>query len=276
MMDSAHTNKRASGRPSSLTKIEELRYVTLRSWSFSQREAGALARNLRRGRDGGRLALSASTRQRLDTLHGPFAETLTLPPGFSAVSLRNLPKRALVALADARGDVNNRKYQEAPGLRVVVKRVKSPQRRVLKVAEQPTQARPLVALPEESITYRAWHRASFVLVAFDIAPTDTMEKRFAHVRAWCLERSPPFELDADARRHLTPWEQIAATWDGEFIAYSARATLLLPFRDDAHPKITPASREAILCARSALQSERPQSVRKFNLPAFSPEDWPGE
>jgi len=120
MLDNAHT-KKAPGRPSSLTKIEEQRYVTLRNWNFSQREAGALARKLPRGRNGVRLHLSASVCQRLDKLHGPFAETLKLPSGHSEDSLRKLPERALVALADARGDVNNHKYQEAVGLRTVGK-----------------------------------------------------------------------------------------------------------------------------------------------------------
>jgi len=271
MLDNAHT-KKAAGRPSSLTKVEEQRYLTLRNWNFSQREAGALARNLPRGRGGAQPPLSASTCQRLDKLHGPFAETLKLPHGHNAVSLHKLPERALVALADARGDVDNHKYQEALGLRVAAKRAKRPKKAVLKVAEQLAQARPLVALPEESVTHRAWHRASFVLAAFYMAPADTMEKRFAHVREWCLERSLPIELDADARRHLTPWEQIAATWDGEFIADDAREALQLPFRDETHPRIAPATREAILSARSALQSERPQSMRKFNLPPFDPED----
>jgi len=276
MTDSAHPNKRASGRPSSLTQVEERRYVTLRNWHFSQREAGALARNLPRGRKGERLSLSASTCQRLDKLHGPYAETPTCLSSISVGSLRKLPERALVALADARGDVNNRKYQEALGLRVVVKRAKRLKKPVLKVAEQAAQTKPLGALTEESITYRAWHRASFVIVAFDIAPGDTMEERFAYVRQWCLERSFPFQLDAHAVRHLTPWEQIAATWDGEFISDAARATLQLPFRDDMHPRITPASRDAILSARSALQSECPQSTRRFILPPFDPEDGSNE
>ena len=276
MLDNAHT-KKAPGRPSSLTKIEEQRYVTLRNWNFSQREAGALARKLPRGRNGVRLHLSASVCQRLDKLHGPFAETLKLPSGHSEDSLRKLPERALVALADARGDVNNHKYQEAVGLRTVGKRIKRAKKPLLMAGEQPAQAIPLVALPEESITYQAWLRASLVLNAFYTAPTNTTEaKRFAHVREWCIEWGSPVELDADARRHLTPWEQIAATWDGEFIADSARKTLLLPFRDETHPRIAPTTREAILSARSTLRSERPQSTRKLHLSPFDPEDWANE
>jgi hypothetical protein len=275
---STHTQK-APGRPSSLTPTEEQRYVTLRNWDFSQREAGALARNLPRGRNGTRPPLSASTRQRLDTIHGPFTETLKLPSGHSADSLRKLPERALVALADARSDVSNRKYQEAAGLRTVVKPAQHAKKQPLAVSKSPAQAKPHPAPPKESITYQAWHRASSVLNAFYSAPTDTDAERLAYVRMWCIEWSFPVELDADARRHLTPWEQIAATWDGEFIADAARKTLLLPFRDEVHPKITSASREAILSARSALQSERPQSSRKFNLPPFDPEatdEWPDD
>ena len=276
MLDNAHT-KKAPGRPSSLTKTEEQRYVTLRNWNFSQRESGALARKLPRGRNGARLHLSASVCQRLDKLHGPFAETLKLPPGHNEDSLRKLPERALVALADARGDVNNQKYQEAVGLRTVVKRIKRAKKPLLKVGEQPAQALPLVALPEESITYQAWLRASLVLNAFYTAPTNTTEaKRFAHVREWCIEWSSPIALDADARRHLSPWEQIAATWGGAFIADAARKTLLLPFRDETHPRIAPTTREAILSARSTLRSERPQSTQKLNLSPFDPEDWANE
>lgn len=266
-----HTRK-APGRPPSLTKTEEQRYVTLRNWTFSQREAGALARNLPRGRNGTRRPLSASTCQRLDRLHGPFTETLKLPSGHSAASLRKLPERALVALADARGDVYNSKCQEAAGLPAVVKRAKPSKKSLSAAEEQCAQAKPRAVIPDESITYRAWHRASSVLNAFYTAPTNTDAKRFAHVRKWCIEWSSPVELDADARRHLTPWEQIAATWDGTFIADAARETLQLPFRNETHPRIAPATREAILSARSALRSERPQSIRKFSLPPFNPED----
>lgn len=265
-------DEKAPGRPASLTKTEEQRYVTLRNWNFSQREAGAFARNRARGRNGARPPLGASTCQRLDKLHGPFTEALTLPSGYSADSLRKLTARALVALADARGDVTNRKYQEAAGLRPVVKPAKRAKKPLITSEDQAAQAPPRGALPEESITYRAWHRASSVRTAFHTAPANTMAKRFARAREWCLAWSSPVELDADARRHLTPWEQIAATWDGEFLADAARETLLLPFRDETHPKITAANREAILAARSALQSARPQSSRKVNLPPFNPDD----
>lgn len=269
--DGARTQN-APGRPSSLTDAEERRYVTLRKWNFSQREAGALARNLPRGRNGVRPSVSASTCQRLDNLHGPFAETKTFPLGHDADSLRRLPDRALVTLADARGDVSNRKFQEAAGLRSTAKPANRTKKQTL-MAEQPlAQAMPRTATPEESTTYRAWHRASSVLNAFYVAPARTVTGRLAYVRNWCLEWSFPVELDADARRHLTPWEQIAATWDGEFIADADRQTLLLPFRDDTHPNISANSREAILSARSALQSERPQPARKFNLSPFTPED----
>lgn len=260
------------GRPSSLTKTEEQRYVTLRNWGFSQRESGALARNPPRGRNGTRLLLGGSTCQRLDKLHGPFAETLRLSSSHNADSLRKLPERALAALADAHGDVNNRKYQEAIGTRAVVKRAKRAKKPAPTPAEQHPKAKPREALPDESATYRAWHRASFVLIAFDMRPQATLTERLKDARDWCLEMSSPVELDAGARRHLTPWEQIAATWDGEFIADAARETLLLPFRDESHPNITPASQEAILSARNFLQSKRPQSSRKFNLLPFNPDD----
>lgn len=264
--------QKAPGRPSSLTKAEEQRYVTFRSWNFSQREAGALARNLPRGRNDVRTPLSASTCQRLDNAHGPFAEASEIPHGHSADSLRELPERALVALADARGDISNRKYQEAAGLRGAVKPAKRAKKPPL-AAEQPlAQAMPRTVIPEESATYRAWHRASSVLNAFYVAPARTMAGRLTYVRNWCLEWSFPVELDADACRHLTPWEQIAAAWDGEFIADADRETLLLPFRDETHPNISPEGREAILAARGALQSKRPQSARKVDLPHFTPED----
>lgn len=272
--------QRVPGRPSSLTKAEEQRYVTLRNWNFSQREAGALARNLPRARNGVRVSLSASTCQRLDNVHGPYAETPELPHGHSADSLRQLPERALVALADVRGDVSNRRYQEAAGLRSAVKPAKRPKKQMLIAEQALASVMPRAAIPEESTTYRAWHRASSVLNAFHIAQARTMTGRLASVREWCLEWSLPVELDADARRNLTPWEQIAATWDGEFIADADRETLLLPFRDETHPNITPASREAILSARSAMQSGRPQPARKFKLPLFTPEDcadaWSGD
>jgi hypothetical protein len=214
----------------------------------------------------------------LDNLSGPFAQTLTFPLGHDEDSLRKLPERALVALADAGGDVSDRKYQEAIGLRVAVRRAKRVKTPPLVVGEQLAKSKPRAELPEESITYKAWHRASSVLNAFYMAPAtaNTMVKRFEHVRMWCREWSLPIKLDADARRHLTPWEQIAATWDGEFIADAARKAFLLPFRDEAHPKITSASREAILSARSALQSERPQSIRKVDLQPFDLDGWAGE
>ena len=267
MLDNAHT-KKAPGRPSSLTKTEEQRYVTFRNWNFSQREAGALARNLPRGRNGERPPLGASTCQRLDTRHGPFAETLKLlPHGHSEDSLRKLPERALVALADARGDVSNRKYQEAAGLRPVVKRAKRAKKPLPVAGEQPEQAIPRAALPEESITFRAWHRAQFIALSVSIVPARTQTTQLKNMRKWCSEYSSPVVLDADARQQLTPWEQIAATWDGEFIADAARATLLLPFR-----KITPANREAILAARNAMHSERPQSIRGLALQPPDPDD----
>ncbi|HEV2681165.1 MAG TPA: hypothetical protein VGV14_11740 [Rhodanobacter sp.] len=260
MMDSAHTNKRASGRPSLLTEVEEQRYVTLRNWNFSQRAAGALARNLPRGRNGARSPLSASVCQRLDKLHGPFAETLKLPSGHSEESLRKLPAPALAALADARGDVSNRKYQEAAGLRPLVKRAKRAKKPLPVAGEQPAQAIPRAVLPEESITFRAWNRAQFIALSVSIVTARTQTTQLKNMRKWCSEYSSPVVLDANARQQLTPWEQIAATWDGEFIADAARATLQLPFR-----KITPASREAILAARNAMHSERPQSIRGLAL-----------
>jgi hypothetical protein len=103
-------------------------------------------------------------------------------------------------------------------------------------------------------------------------PRATQAARLSFVRKWCLEWSPPVQLDAAARHHLTPWEQIAATWDGEFIADADRKTLLLPFRDETHPNIAPATREAILLARSSMQSPRPESSRKLDLTPFAPED----
>lgn len=216
--------------------------------------------------------MGASARQRLDSRFGPFAEIPVLPPGHSAESLRSLPESALVALADARGDVNSRKFREAAGLAPVVKRAKRTQRPSPVVCEQRAPTRPRAAPPVESATYRAWHRAHSVLTAFHMHPSATLTKRLADARTWCLEWSSPVELDAEARRHLTPWELIAATWDGEYIADADRATLLLPFRNETHPKINPATREAILAARDALQSERPQSARRITLPPFSPFD----
>lgn len=278
---STPSTKKAPGRPSSLTKAEERRYVTLRSWNFSQREAGALARNLPRGRKGGRPSLGASTCQRLDDLHGPFAETPTLPPGHTADSLRRLSERALVALADARGDVNNRKYLEVAGLRPVVKRTRRAKTLLAVQDVQPTEVVRCAALPEESITRRAWDRAQFCHAAFLWIPTRTQADQLRFVREWC-SGSRPVELDADARSHLTPWERIAATWDGEFISDADRATLLLPFRDEGHPKITPASREAILAARDAMHSAAPLSIRadallqRFASQPFDPEEWDQE
>lgn len=259
--------QKAPGRPSSLTKTEEQRYVTLRNWNFSQREAGALARNLPRGRSAVRPILSASTRQRLDNLHGPFAETPKLPSGFSADSLRQLPERELIALADARGDVKNRKYLEAAGQRTVVKRAKRVKKSPALHDAQSAQTARRRELPEESITYRAWHRAQFVRMAFSMIPTRTQSAQLKNVRNWCIEWSPPVELDADARHHLTTWERIAATWDGEFIADADRNTLLLPFGNADRSKISQANREAILTARAAMHSERPQSLRG---PALQP------
>lgn len=265
MLDNANT-KKAPGRPSSLTKVEEQRYVTLRNWNFSQREAGALARNLPRGRNGARPPLSASTCQRLDKLHGPFAETLKLPSGHNADSLRKLPERALVALADARGNVYSRKYQEAAGLRLVLKRTKRAKKPLLMAGAEPAQDRPQAAPSEESITFRAWSRAQFLALSVSTGRTRTQTAQLENMRKWCSEYSSPVVLDADARQQLTPWEQIAATWDGVFIADAARKTLLLPFR-----KITPTSREAILAARNAMHSERPQSIRGLALPLPDPD-----
>lgn len=271
-----------AGRPSSLTKAEEQRYVTLRNWGFSQREAGALARNLPRARNGMRPPLGASTCQRLDRIHGPFAETPKFPLGHSADSLRRLPSRALLALADARGDVHNRKYLEAAGLRPVVKSIKRMKKPPAVQDVQPTQAGQCVALPEESVTRRAWLRAQSVHTAFLSRSTRTQEERLKNVREWCREWSLPVELDADARRHLTPWERIAATWDGEFITDAARETLLPPFRNETHPRISLASRAAILAARDAMHSAAPQSVRAAALlqqltsQPFDPEEWDEE
>lgn len=266
MLDNAHT-KKAQGRPSSLTKTEEQRYVILRNWNFSQREAGALARNLPRGRNGARRHLSASVRQRLDKLHGPFAQTLKLPSGHSEVSLRELPESALAALADARGDVSNRKYQDAAGLRPVVKRVKRAKKPLFMAGDQAAEAIQRAVLPEESITFLAWNRAQFIALSVSIVPARTQTSQFKNMRKWCSEYSSPVVLDADARRQLTPWEQIAATWDGEFIADAARVTLQLPFR-----KITPASQEAILAARNSMLSERPKSIRVLALQPLDSDD----
>lgn len=264
---------RGAGRPSSLTKTEEQRYATLRSWQFSQREAGALARNLPRGRNGARPRLGASTCQRLDELHGPFAEESRLPLGHTTDSLRKLSERALVALADARGDVNNRRYMEAAGLRPVVKRARQVKKPLAVQDVQPAQASRCVALPEESTTRQAWNRAQSVHSAFFLIPTRTQAAQLKVVREWCSGASFPAELDADARRHLTPWEQIAATWDGEFISDADRDTLLLPFRDAGHPRITTASREAITAARNAMHSPPPQTLRGLTLRPFDPEGW---
>lgn len=264
------------GRPSSLTNVEERRYVSLRNWAFSQREAGALARNLPRGRGGIRPPLSASTCQRLDGLHGPFEGTVALPQGHSADSLRKLPERALVALADARGDVSNRKYQEAAGLQPVVKRARPVAKPAFSAGNEPAQSVSRAVAPQESVEYLAWQRANSVLNAFQVAPSSTMKGRLAYVREWCSQWSRPVELDANARSHLTAWEQIAATWDGEFIADCDREVLLLPFADATHPRITPARQEAIFSARRTLQSERPPSIRKFELPPIAPDEWDDE
>jgi len=168
-----HTAK-APGRPPSLTKVEEQRYITLRNWHFTQREAGALARSIPRGGKGSRPRLGASTCQRLDELHGPFAEEPRLPNGHSADSLRKLPERALVALADARGDSNNRRYMEAVGLRPVVKRARQVKKPPTAQDVQLVQVNRRVALPEESVTRVAWNRAQSVHAAFFHFPARTL------------------------------------------------------------------------------------------------------
>lgn len=275
-MGNAQINKGASGRPSSLTKVEEQRYATLRSWGFSQREAGTLARNLSRGRGGARRPLSASTCQRLDSFQGPYAKTLTLPRGHSAESLRELPELVLVALADARGDVNSRKYLAAAGLRAALKRAKRQKKPIPAAGEQSAQAAPRKALSEESITFRAWNRAQFVALSVCLVPARTLSLRLKNMREWCSGFSTPVVLDADARQLLTPWERIAATWDGEFISDNDRKTLLLPFRNAEHPNITAANREAILAARDSMHSERPESTRRLSLLPIDPDGWEEE
>jgi len=260
--------EKAPGRPSSLTKTEEQRYVTLRTWGFSQREAGALARNPSRGRNGTRSPLGASTCQRLDSAHGPFAQTPIFPTGHSTDSLRKLPERALVALADARGNVDNRRYLEAAGLRPTVKRTKPVKKPFDAHDTQLVQVGRHTVLAEESVTFRAWHRAQFVHAAFSVFPARTQAAQLKNVREWCRELSTPVELDAEARLHLTPWERIAATWDGEFISDADRDTLTIPFRNADHPRITPTRRAAILAARGAMHSKRPQPLQAFGLPPF--------
>ena len=88
----------------------------------------------------------------------------------------------------------------------------------------------------------------------------------------------PDELEEWYNRHVVGvYKELGAfDADGVFIADAARKTLLLPFRDETHPRIALTTREAILSARSTLRSERPQSTRKLHLSPFDPEDWANE